>query len=231
MNTLVDDKRDCSNKVIRLMKRMTPVLIFLLLPFMILHTAHAEVYVYLGPDGERLVSDRPPAGNDGSYQLLSKRDTLSHAGHILANRPISTDRSRRFDQYISAAGGQYNVDPALIEAVIQVESAFNPNAVSKRGATGLMQLMKATASQYQVKDRFNPRENIFAGVKHLRYLLNRFDGQIPLVLAAYNAGATTVEKHRGIPPYPETQRYVTKVLGYHDHFQRTAFAKTTFGRR
>ncbi len=191
----------------------------------------AEIYIYHGPNGERLVSDRPPADDDGSYRLVSKRDTLSNAGHILAKRPISNGGPRRFNQYISAAGNQYNVDPALIEAVIQVESAFNPNAVPKKGATGLMQLMKATASQYKVKNRFNPRENIYAGVKHLRYLMNRFDGEIPLVLAAYNAGATTVDKYNGIPPYPETRRYVTKVMGYHDRFRQTSFRGTELGGR
>lgn len=91
--------------------------------------------------------------------------------------------------------------------------------------------MKATAMQYQIKNRFNPKENIFAGVQHIRYLLNRFDGQIPLVLAAYNAGATTVEKYNGIPPYPETRRYVTKVLGYHDRFRNTSFRNREYGGR
>ncbi len=194
---------------------------FLLINF--LAPAHAEVYFYQGPAGEKLVSDRPPADDDGSYRLLLKRDTLSHAGHILAKRPISDRAPRRFIQYIRTASHRYEVDPALIEAVIQVESAFDPNAVSSKGATGLMQLMKVTAKQYQVKDRFNPKENIFAGVQHIRHLINRFDGQIPLVLAAYNAGATTVEKYNGIPPYPETRRYVTKVLEYHDHFRNTSF--------
>jgi len=185
--------------------------------------ANAEIYIYQGPNGERLISDRPPAEDPGSYHLVTKRDTLSNAGHILAKRPISTGGPTRFKQYIRAAGNQYNVDPALIEAVIQVESAFDPNAVSTKGATGLMQLMKGTANQYNVRNRFNPRENIYAGVKHLRYLLNRFDGEIPLVLAAYNAGATTVEKYNGIPPYPETRRYVIKVLGYHNRYRQNRY--------
>ena len=191
--------------------------------FALVQTASAEIYIYQGPNGERLISDRPPTDNNGAYQLLAKRDTLSNAGHILAKRPIVSGGPRRFNQFISAAGHQYNVDPALIKAVIQVESAFKPNAVSKKGATGLMQLMKATAKQYNVKNRFNPKENIYAGVKHLRYLLNRFDGEIPLVLAAYNAGATTVDKYNGIPPYTETRRYVTKVLGYHDRYRQNRY--------
>ena len=199
------------------------ILLFSFCLILITQPLLAEIYIYQGPNGERLISDRPPADDHGSYRLVTKRDTLSNAGHILAKRPISNGGPRRFNQYISAASNQYNVDPALVEAVIQVESAFNPNAVSKKGATGLMQLMKATASQYKVKNRFNPRENIYAGVKHLRYLLNRFDGEIPLVLAAYNAGATTVEKYKGIPPYPETKRYVTKVLGYHDRYRQSRY--------
>lgn len=181
--------------------------------------AQAEIYFYKGPDGERLVSDRPIRG----YQLINTRDTLNNAGHILANRPISTGGPTRFRTYIHHASRQFGVDPALVEAVIQVESGFNPNAISRKGATGLMQLMAGTASQYQVKDRHNPRENINAGVQHLRDLMDRFNGKIPLVVAAYNAGASAVEKYNGIPPYPETQRYVSKVMNFHSQYRQIRY--------
>ncbi|MFT4712275.1 MAG: soluble lytic murein transglycosylase-like protein [Candidatus Azotimanducaceae bacterium] len=203
------------------LRRLIGLVLFVQLTFV--QAASAEIYIYQGPNGERLISDRPPTDDKGAYRLVTKRDTLSNAGHILAKRPITNGGPRRFNQFISAAANQYNVDPALIEAVIQVESAFNPNAVSKKGATGLMQLMQGTAKQYKVKNRFNPKENIYAGVKHLRYLLNRFDGEVPLVLAAYNAGATAVDKYNGIPPYPETRRYVTKVLGYHNRYRQKRY--------
>ncbi len=179
----------------------------------------AEIYFYEGPNGERMVSDRPVRG----YQLVNKRDSLANAGHILANRPISTGGPTRFAAYIKKASRQFGVDPALVEAVIQVESGFDPNAVSKKGATGLMQLMSATAKQYHVEDRHNPRQNINGGVEHLRRLLDRFDGEIPLVVAAYNAGASAVEKYNGIPPYPETRRYVSKVMSFHSEYRQLRY--------
>ena len=171
----------------------------------------AEIYISRGPNGERLISDRPPHQAD-KYKIIMQRDTLDHAGHILANRPIEIGGPDQFRQYINGASDRFNVEPALIEAVIQVESGFDPNAVSKKGATGLMQLMRQTANQYEVKDRFNPRDNIYAGVAHLSTLIEQYEGEIPLVLAAYNAGGTAVERHNGIPPYPETLHYIDKVM-------------------
>ena len=176
----------------------------------------AEVYFYRGPDGERMASDRPVRG----YQLINKRDSLKNAGHILANRSISTGGPKKFRSYIRTASNRFGIDPALVEAVIQVESGFNPNAISSKGATGLMQLMAETANRYRVNDRHNPRENINAGVAHLRQLMDKFNGNIPLAVAAYNAGASAVEMYEGIPPYPETRRYVTKVLSFHSQYRR-----------
>lgn len=113
---------------------------------------------------------------------------------------------------IRQISGRYGVDPTLVEAVIRAESAFNPAAVSRKGARGLMQLMPQTASALGVRDSFNPRENIEGGVRHLRYLLDRYPGNVALAVAAYNAGEGAGDAHRGIPPYPETQQYVQRVL-------------------
>ncbi len=157
------------------------------------------------------------------YQLINKRDSLENVGHILADRSISTDGPRKFQSYMRMASNRFGIDPALVEAVIQVESGFDPNAISTKGATGLMQLMAGTANQYQVKDRHNPRENINAGVGHLRKLMDRFNGDIPLVIAAYNAGASTVEKYQGIAPYPETKRYITKVMNFRSKYRRLRY--------
>jgi soluble lytic murein transglycosylase-like protein len=180
--------------------------------------AAAEVYIYLGPNGERLITDRPP--NDPDYSLVARRDTLANAGHIMADRPINLGGEADFRAYINAASTLHKIDPALVEAVIKVESDFNPNAVSRAGATGLMQLMEKTASHYQVTNRFNPRQNIDGGVAHLRDLMDRYDSDLPMVLAAYNAGATAVTRYNGIPPFPETRRYITKVLKAHDEFRK-----------
>ena len=179
----------------------------------------AEVYFYRGPDGERMASDRPVRG----YQLINKRDSLKNAGHILANHPISTGGPEKFQSYIRTASNRFGVDPALVEAVIQVESGFNPHAISTRGATGLMQLMMETATRYRVIDRHNPRENINAGVAHLRQLMDKFNGDISLAVAAYNAGASAVEMYDGIPPYPETRRYVSKVLTFHSQYRQLRY--------
>ena len=107
---------------------------------------------------------------------------------------------------------QHDIDPVLVQAVVRVESAFNPSAVSRKGAGGLMQLMPRTASALGVLDRFDPRENIRGGVRHLRYLLDRYQGNVAMAVAAYNAGEGAVDSHQGIPPYPETELYVQRVL-------------------
>lgn len=107
---------------------------------------------------------------------------------------------------------QHDIDPRLVQAIITVESNFNPYAVSRAGAQGLMQLMPATAERYQVRDPFNPQANLEGGIRYLKDLMGLFPGELHLVLAAYNAGEGAVARYGGIPPYPETQRYVERVL-------------------
>lgn len=179
----------------------------------------ADVYFYTGPNGERMVSDRPQQG----YELTNRRDTLNEAGHILAEHPLDVASPADISRYIESASEKYGVDPTLVAAVIQVESAFNPNAISRAGATGLMQLMSPTAHQYDVKERHSPRQNINAGVRHLKHLMDQFKGDVPLVIAAYNAGASVVKKYDGIPPYPETQKYVSKVMELHSTYYQERY--------
>jgi hypothetical protein len=116
------------------------------------------------------------------------------------------------DAHIHHVAARYNVSPRLVAAIIEAESEFNPRAVSRRGARGLMQLMPRTAASLQIGDSFDPFANVEGGVRHLRRLMNRYRGQLPLVLAAYNAGEQAVRNHRGIPPYPETRRYVRRIM-------------------
>jgi len=115
-------------------------------------------------------------------------------------------------EHIREIAQRYGVSEVLVAAIIAVESEYNPRAVSRKGARGLMQLMPATASSLSVDDPFDPRENIEAGVRHLRRLLIRFDNNLPLVLAAYNAGEQAVLRYRGVPPYRETRQYISRVL-------------------
>jgi hypothetical protein len=120
-----------------------------------------------------------------------------------------------YDQVIHEAAGRHDVDAELILAIIMAESQLNPRAKSKRGARGLMQLMPLTADALDVANIYNPEENINAGTRHFRGLLDRFDGDVKLALAAYNAGEQNVLRFNGIPPYPETQAYVARVLYYY----------------
>jgi len=115
------------------------------------------------------------------------------------------------DAAIDAAAARHNVDPSLVRAVVKVESNFNPHAVSRKGAVGLMQLMPSTARQLNVVDPYDPQQNVDGGVRHLKQLLENFNGNVPLTLAAYNAGEGAVNRSNGIPPYRETKNYVKQI--------------------
>jgi soluble lytic murein transglycosylase-like protein len=125
-----------------------------------------------------------------------------------------------YEPLIHRAANVYQVDPALIKAIIKAESGFNPEALSHRGAIGLMQLMPTTAKSLGVKDCFNPKHNINGGVKYFSQLLERFRGNVELALAAYNAGSRYVKKYRGIPPFKATQIYVEKVIQYYQNYKK-----------
>jgi soluble lytic murein transglycosylase-like protein len=140
------------------------------------------------------------------------RLTYPGKGTLIHSRGFRGRYRGEFDPHIVAAANLYNVNADLVKAVIAVESEFDQWAVSSKGAQGLMQLMPQTASALGVRDSFNPRQNIDGGVRHLRYLLDRYPGNVSLALAAYNAGEGNVDLYRGIPPFAETRQYVQKVL-------------------
>jgi soluble lytic murein transglycosylase-like protein len=131
---------------------------------------------------------------------------------------LGNDTLGRYDNYIRQAASLYQIPEELVRSVIQVESGFNPRAVSPANAKGLMQLIPATAQRMQVEDLFDPRQNIFGGTRYLRILANLFNGDLALTVAAYNAGEGAVLRYGGIPPYRETEDYVTKVVSlYRKH--------------
>ncbi|MBM2813704.1 MAG: Soluble lytic murein transglycosylase-like protein [Ignavibacteria bacterium] len=127
-------------------------------------------------------------------------------------------RFREFDSIISQASSQYGVPENLIKAIISAESAGRPDARSNAGAKGLMQLMDSTAAELGVKNSFDPKENIFGGAQYIKKMLDNFDGDTELALAAYNAGPGNVQKYGGVPPFPETQAYVHRVKKFNDLF-------------
>ena len=131
--------------------------------------------------------------------------------------------------HIEAVSTRHHVPPRLVAAIVAVESEFNPRAVSRRGAQGLMQLMPATAASLDVQDSFDMRANLDGGVRHLRVLMGRFHNDLPLVLAAYNAGDRAVIAYGGVPPYPQTRRYVVRVLRRYDPAAARAAAARIYG--
>jgi soluble lytic murein transglycosylase-like protein len=171
--------------------------------------AEPTVYAYADERGVLHLSNVP---DDARYRPLAGPEPVSQAPAATSTK-AQPATPRRYQALIDGAAQAYGVDAALVHAVISVESGYNARAVSRRGATGLMQLMGPTAARYGVSDLFDPSQNVRAGTQHLRDLLLLFGNDLELTLAAYNAGVHAVERHgRKIPPYPETLAYVPRVL-------------------
>lgn len=168
----------------------------------------AEVYQYIDSKGQVHLTDRPP--ND-LYRLIQKNGKKISSQRI--NFKDKEANRKRFNSKISTVARQYQVPEKLIHAIISVESAYDPNATSKAGAVGLMQLMPATARRYGVADRRDPTENLIGGTRYLKDLLLTFNRNLELALAGYNAGENAVKEYGNkVPPFIETRNYVRKVL-------------------
>ena len=177
--------------------------------------AQADIYRYEDADGIVHFTDAP---TDKKFKVFM-RDIKKDAQLRTRLKLSSKVNPAEYENIIKSCSEKYGVSVPLIKAVIHAESGYNPNAVSVKGASGLMQLMPATAKSLKVNDRFNPNDNVEGGVKYLRFLLDTFRGDVSLALAAYNAGLTKVAKFGGIPPYKETQTYVSRVLSYMQSYQ------------
>ena len=190
------------------------VIIFCL--FFLTTTSSAGIYRYEDEKGVIHFTNCPRDPQFKLYIRESKDDVGGEENR--ASVPPVRDQSQ-FDSLIEELSKKHNVDFALVKAMIKAESGFNPLAVSRKGARGLMQLMPETAQRMNVANIFNPRENIDGGVRYFRYLLSLFNNDLRLSLAAYNAGENVVSELRSIPPYRETVDYVRKVLNYYQSYK------------
>ncbi len=173
--------------------------------------ALADFYQYTDENGVVHITNVPTTAQ---YKWMMKERVPSV---LSPSNPAYKGLSEgRFEEMIRSTAVKYGVDPTLVKAIVKAESDFDPAAVSKKGATGLMQLMPATASRMGVKDIHDPADNVEGGIKYLSSLLQMFNWQVPLAVAAYNAGENAVLRYGDIPPYSETRTYVKRVLHYHN---------------
>ena len=185
---------------------------------MLSFSSYADIYKYVDKHGRVILTDKPT--HDG-YKRLVK----TWKGWEEAKVPKNFNwvkYQKKYDPTIRSVAKIYKLPHTLLHAVITAESYYNPDAVSKAGAVGLMQLMPGTAKQYGVSNRLDPKQNIYGGTRYLRYLAKLFNNDLTLMLAAYNAGEGAVKKYGNkVPPYKETQNYVKKVKKYFKKYQNT----------
>lgn len=188
--------------------------------FLVSASAYADIYKYTDKHGRVILTDKPKNKN---YKRLVKTWKGWVEQKNTVQRRAEIDKNiKKFSPTVDYVARRYQLPKSLVHAVIIAESAYDPTAVSRAGAVGLMQLMPGTAKRYGVKNRLNPYENIHGGSRYLRDLLIMFDNNLLLALAAYNAGENAVKKYGNkIPPYRETQTYVKKVIAYYKQYKKT----------
>jgi len=199
--------------------RILTITTFALLGYCYQSPVSAAVYVYEKPNGRTLITDsriKKPG-----YRLKKSYSSRSYKSGSRSSTYKARTIKSKYDGLIVITALKYDLEPSFIKAVIHVESAFDNYALSHAGAMGLMQLMPATASIYQLtKDHFNPNRNIEVGVQHIKDLMERYDSDKRLSLAAYNAGSGAVSKYNGVPPYDETRNYIKKVMALYKLYKK-----------
>jgi soluble lytic murein transglycosylase-like protein len=184
----------------KIMSKRPVLLYFIALTIFVIPCAQADIYLYVDGQGVLHFTNTPTTSNYKVY--MSEKPKYNKSNYNIAS----------YDDVIAEAAKINGISSSLIKALIHVESYFNPKAVSKKGAMGLMQIMPENLESLEISDPFDPWQNIMGGARYFKSMLERFSGKLDLALAAYNAGPTAVEKYNDIPPYPETQNYVQKVM-------------------
>jgi soluble lytic murein transglycosylase-like protein len=175
-----------------------------------------DIYRFEDEEGVLHFTDTP---NDHRFKIFMRDLKKEKQLRTSFNLARSGRKPEEFEPIITQCSTDFGVDRSLVKAVIHAESSYNPQAVSPKGARGLMQLMPGTAQDLKVVNSFDPQDNIRGGVKYLRFLLDTFRGDVPMALAAYNAGLSKVARYGGIPPYEETRNYVSRVLALQKNYQ------------
>ena len=181
--------------------------------FFIVSSASSDVFKYVDENGVTCYTDAPSGKK--TKKIISEINDVqgpADSGKTVKKYTAKTD----YSSYVQKSARKYDIEPELIHAVIRTESNGNHRAISKKGAIGLMQLMPSTANDMNVGNPFNPEENIEGGTRYLKYLLEKFNGNLTLALAAYNSGPKTVEKYGNVPPITETRQYVNKVYSLYN---------------
>ena len=188
-----------------LVRNIAFLVVLLMSLFVVIPPADADIYRYVDASGRVHFTDTP---THGRYDMYMKEET-----------PVKAS-NRSYLDIIRRHATSYRLEEALVKAVIKVESDYQPRVVSRKGAQGLMQLIPQTAKDLKVSNPFDPYENIRGGSEYLRMMLDLFNNEVELALAAYNSGPSTVKRYGGIPPYDETQKYVKKVKRYLDYYRQ-----------
>jgi len=184
------------------------VLVVLICNFFGINDGVADIYKYIDSNGVLHFTNAPTSSNYRLY--IKERPTM----------PVSASSDGKYEPIINAASKRHGVSAHLLKAIIKVESDYNPRAVSRKGAKGLMQIMPETKRALKIVNVFDPWENIMGGARYLKQLFTRYEGKLPLALAAYNAGPSAVDRFGSIPPFRETEAYVEKVIRYYYIFKR-----------
>jgi soluble lytic murein transglycosylase len=201
-----DLHRELLNKT--LMKRLVLAAV-LGMTFFVIPRAYADIYLYVDNEGVLHFTNVPTSSDYKTFMP----EKIKRTGKWKNNK--------NYDDVIAEAARLHDVSFPLLKALIHVESYFNPKAVSNKGAMGLCQIMPQNLEPLDIGDPFDPWQNVMGGARYLKAMLNRFDGKLSLALAAYNAGPTAVERYNAIPPYPETQNYVEKVMKFFNIYKES----------